>query len=219
MYSAEAKSLANEQVPEPAKQRPRSDRWETFPPSWLSHHGGACCELAREWVIAMDFAQLGGADRASGPRWLRQKYKWGPSPWPMHWCEVVKRDTIDCGAHSALAHAAFTARGLTALPVQLVQSYSLDAADQWRGSWQAEGVSCHWLDGDHIYHEATGLLTGTDELRIWDGSAGSWVNPRQGSGYGSLVALRVFSDGEGGPLELGWGEQRVQVNSWNQLRR
>ena len=101
----------------------------------------------------------------------------------MHWCEAVKRKSIDCGTHAALALEAFRARGLTAFPAQLVQRYSEEATEQWRGKWAEEDVSCHWLDGEHIYHEATALLVGEDEVKIWDSSAGSWVGQRQDGGY------------------------------------
>ena len=215
MYLAEAEAL--EQGAELASRGLPSDRWQAFPYSRLSHHGGACCETARAWVRTMDFAQLNGADLSSGPRWLRAKYKWGPSAWPMHWCEVVKRETIDCGAHSALAHEVFMARGLTSFPVQLVQTYNEDSTEQWRGNWQAEEVSCHWLDREHIYHEATALLVGDDELKLWDGSAGSWVNPRQNGGYGSVVAVRIFAEGEAAEQGFRWGERPIRANAWNQV--
>jgi hypothetical protein len=218
MYLVEDKILVDERAAEPRRAARPSDRWESFPYSRLSHHASPCCDLAREWVLANDFAQLNGADLASGPRWLRQKYKWGPSKWPMHWCEVVGLETIDCGAHSALAHEVFAARGLTSFPAQLVQRYSTDATDEWRGSWEAAQSSCHWLDGEHIYHEATGLLVTGDKLQIWDGSAGTWVNPRQGKGYGSVAAVRIFANGSlAQHCELQWGEQRIQPNSWNQI--
>ncbi|MBV8687441.1 MAG: hypothetical protein JOZ90_05020 [Alphaproteobacteria bacterium] len=219
MYLAEADKEIGAVAQDKAAAKPRpSDRWQDFPYSILSHHGRACCEVAREWVLAMDFAQLNGADRLSGPRWLRQKYEWGPSPWPMHWCEAVTRKTIDCGAHAALAHAAFGARGLTAYPTQLVQVYSEDATEQWRGKWARDDVSCHWLDGAHIYHEATALLVGDDEVKIWDASAGSWIPPRQAGGYGSLAAIRIFApESSGGGDGLRWGERRLKPNLWNQI--
>jgi hypothetical protein len=196
-----------------------SERWEDFPYSTLSHHGGACCEIAREWVLAMDFAQLNGADLSSGPRWLRARYTWGPSPWPMHWCEVVRLKTIDCGAHAALSREMFNARGRTAYPAQLVQRYSEDATDQWREKWGQEQVSCHWLDRVHIYHEATALLVDDGEVKIWDGSAGSWIDPRRSSGgYGNVVALRVFADPPARRREgFAWGDRRIQPNLWNQF--
>jgi hypothetical protein len=214
---------ADAQIAERSEERLRpqtlpSDRWQQFPHSALSHHGRACCEAAREWVLAMDFAMLNGGDLKSGPRWLRQRYKWGPSPWPMHWCDAVKRKVIDCGAHAALAHEVFAARGLTSFPTQLVQRYSEDATEQWRGKWADEDVSCHWLDGEHIYHEATALLVGEDEVKVWDASSGSWVNPTQAGGYGSLAAIRIFADGQwGGGDGLRWGERRLKPNLWNQI--
>jgi hypothetical protein len=190
-----------------------SDRWEHFPYSQLSHHGCACCDIAHEWVVAMDYAQLNGADLSSGPRWLRARYKWGPSSWPMHWCEVVRRKSIDCGAHAALSRELFNERGLVAFPAQLVQRYGEDATDQWRVAWEQEDVSCHWLDGEHIYHEGTALLTGDGAIKVWDASAASWIEPSQPGGYGSLVALRVIADNSGS--ELSWGDRVITPNNWN----
>jgi hypothetical protein len=219
MYLVEAEDRVALRVEESAPPRTLpSDRWQHFPHSALSHHGEACCDVAREWVVAMDYALLNGADLASGPRWLRQRYKWGPSAWPMHWCEVVERKVIDCGAHAALAHELFTARGRTSFPTQLVQRYSEDSTEQWRDKWSEEDVSCHWLDGDHIYHEATALLVGDEEVKIWDSSSGSWVNPQQAGGYGSLAAIRIFAEGQwGGGDGFRWGERRLKPNLWNQI--
>ena len=196
-----------------------SARWQHFPFSCLSHHGEACCDVAREWILANDFAQLNGGDLLTGPRWLRQKYEWGPSAWPMHWCEVVERKVIDCGAHAALAHEAFTARGVTAFRAQFVQRYSADATSQWRKKWEDEQVSGHWLGDDVIYHEGNALLVGEDEVKLWDASAGWWINPRQaGGGYGSLEAVRIFAEGQwGGGDGLLWGEHRIIPNEWHQV--
>ena len=217
MYLAEAEERIDVRPGETSRAAPPlpSDRWTDFPHSNFSHHNEACCEIARQWVTAMDYAQLTGGGLTSGPRWLRQKYKWGPSPWPMHWCEAVKRKTIDCGAHAALALEAFRARGLEAFPAQLVQRYSAEATEQWQAKWSGEDVSCHWLDGEHIYHEVTALIVGEDEVKIWDGSAGSWVDPRQGAGYGSLVAVRICAEGSfGGGDGLRWGDRRLKPGAW-----
>jgi hypothetical protein len=195
-----------------------SARWDHFPYSCFSHHGDPCCEVAREWVVAMDFAQLNGGDLSSGPRWMREKYEWGPSSWPMHWCDVVERKVIDCGAHAAMAHEAFTARGATAFRAQFVQRYSTDATDQWKSKWGDEQVSDHWIDDDLIYHEGNALLVGEDEVKLWDSSAGWWINPRQAGGYGSLVAVRIFAEGQWGDGDgIRWGEHRIKPNEWHQL--
>jgi hypothetical protein len=187
-------------------------KWETFPHSQLLHHGQACCDVAREWLLAMDFAQLNGGDLLSGPRWMRQKYEWGPSDWPIHWCEVVGRKTIDCGVHSAIAHEAFAARGVTAFRAQFVQRYNPEAISQWRLKWGEEQVSVHWLEDEFIYHEGNALLVGEDEVKLWDASAGWWINPRQSGGYGSLAAVRMFGQGREEPVR--WGEHLIKLDEW-----
>ena len=191
-------------------------RWHDFPISGVSHHNQDCCEVARQWIVAMDFAQLNGAGPLSGPRWLRARYEWGPSPWPIHYCEVVDRKVIDCGVHSVLAHEVFVARGVTAFRAQFIQRYSADAHAQWRSKWTADQVSDHWIGDDGIYHEGNAVLVGSDEVKLWDASAGCWLNPRQTKGYGSLAAVRLFADtafGDGDGLR--WGEHRIPLNCWH----
>jgi hypothetical protein len=194
---------------------PSSARWQHFPISDLCHHGEACCDVAREWIVSMDFAQLNGGDILSGPRWMRAKYEWGPSPWPMHWCELVERKVIDCGAHSAIAHEAFIARGVTAFRAQFIQRYSSDAMAQWRGKWGDEQVSDHWIGEDVIYHEGNAILTAPGELKLWDSSAGWWLNPRNLTGYGSLAAVRVLGSGE----TLRWGDHLIQPGVWHNFEQ
>ncbi len=77
--------------------------WKYFPHSHISHHGKPCCETAREWFLSMDYALLAGESPLTGPRWIRARYEWGPSAHPIHWCDAVKRKTLDCGALAALA--------------------------------------------------------------------------------------------------------------------
>ncbi|MDB5698089.1 MAG: hypothetical protein JWN69_893 [Alphaproteobacteria bacterium] len=195
-----------------------SSRWQDFPFSRLSHHGEACCDIAREWVGAMDFAQLNGSDLLSGPRWLRHKHEWGPSAWPMHWCEVVECEVIDCGAHAALAHEAFASRGVAAFRAQFVQRYSADATSEWRRKWRDEQISDYWITEDLIYHEGNALLVGEAEVKLWDASAGWWMNARQSGGYGSLVAVRIFAEGQwGGGDGFRWGIHRIKPNVWHQI--
>ncbi|MDQ3143399.1 MAG: hypothetical protein M3Q57_00780, partial [Pseudomonadota bacterium] len=170
--------VADNALPDVAEEGPALfARWQDFPVSHLSHHGGQCCEAARRWFGAMDFAQLNGSLRTSGPRWIRHKYNWGPSAWPLHWCDALKADSIDCGAHAALAEEAFSARGVASLRAQFVQSYDSNAISQWRGRWGADGVSQHWLADKYIYHEGNAVLAEGQDIKLWDGSAGSWITP------------------------------------------
>lgn len=43
------------------------EKWQDFPVSQISHHGGICCETAREWLSAMDFSNLNGGSVLTGP--------------------------------------------------------------------------------------------------------------------------------------------------------
>ena len=67
------------------------EKWADWYPSQISHHGEMCCEIAREWITATDFSELGGGSVYAGPRWLRQKFNWGASAFPIYWCEAVRK--------------------------------------------------------------------------------------------------------------------------------
>jgi hypothetical protein len=188
-------------------------KWEHFPNSHISHHGAACCDIAHAWLLAFDFAQLNGGDVLTGPRWMREHSTWGPTAWPIHWCEAVDAKVVDCGVHAALAQEAFTARGVRAFRAQFIQRYSADAAASWRENWGKKSVSDHWIDGDAIYHEGNAVLIGDHEVKLWDGSAGWWINPRGQGGYGSLAAVRIEADLES-PDGLRWGDRRIELNQW-----
>ncbi len=192
-------------------------RWKSFPVSQLSHHGRSCCEIAQHWFRGMDFAKLNGSDIMSGPRWIRQRFGWGPSRWPLHWCHALDADAIDCGAHAALAHEAFEARGLKPLRSQIVQSCGSRAVDQWRLRWGAEDVSAHWLGDGYIYHEANALQVGADEVKLWDGSAGCWLNPGQTRGYGSVLAVRIMSSSPASVRNVRWGTHRLPLDRWHDV--
>lgn len=200
--------------------RPCFEPWAAFPVSYLSDHGTDCCQIARQWLRAMDFAQLNGSDLLSGPRWIRERFSWGPSPWPLHWCEALDAKSVDCGVHAALAQEAFEARGVSALRAQIVQRYDANAVAQWRARWGADGVSDHWLSGQYIYHEANAIVTGGSNIKLWDGSAASWSNPSQVTGYGSVAAIRIVlgeGEGKGAPSELNWGRHIITAGSWVEL--
>jgi hypothetical protein len=178
------------------------------------HHGQTCCDIAREWVLANDYSQLGDAPLLTGPRWLRQKYPWGPSPWPLHWCEAVEREKLDCGAHAAISNELFAARGVRSWPAQFVQQFTEDATRHWDHKWSEDGISAGWIDGDVIYHEGCAVAVEGEEIKLWDASAGWWIDPRQAGGYGALLAVRVFAP-EGGRFR--WGEREIAANTWARI--
>jgi hypothetical protein len=194
-------------------------KWQQFPASIISHHGETCCRIAREWILSMDYSLLNMANPLAGPRWLRQKYTWGPSLWPIHWCEAAQLKTLDCGALAALAHQIFTARNVKSFPAQLIQQYSEDAVRHWYKGWEGNDSSVHWIKEDLIYHEGCAVVVRDREIKIWDPTASWWVNPKQFGGYGGVLAIRLFvpqADGGGG---FTWGSHHVIPNQWQKIKR
>ena len=195
------------------------ERWRDSCASYISHHGEECCHIAREWFHSIDFSYLNAGTKLMGPRWLRIKYKWGPSAWPLHWCEAAEKKTLDCGALAALAREAFIARGVECYPTQLIQQYTDGNAHHWSQSWEEAVVPVNWIIKDLIYHEACAVVGQDDELRIWDPSSRWWVNPKQFGGYGGVLAVRVFVPADSPRRAFKWGAQSVTPNQWEKIER
>jgi len=192
-------------------------KWRHWSASEISHHGKICCEIAKEWLISTDMSELRDQSALTGPRWVRRVFEWGPSRFPINWCEVVRKKTLDCGALAALTHEIFTARGLKSVRVQMVQRFSETATRQWTDSWGDENVPLRWTDKDLIYHEGCAILTGATEVKVWDSSAGWWVDPNQGNGYGSLLAVRLSSRGLSQNSVYHWGRHEIPASKWTSL--
>lgn len=193
------------------------EHWGDWPASAVSHHGRACCDAARDWVLAMDYSLLNAGNPLMGPRWIRHRYSWGPSEWPIHWCEAVRRKTLDCGALASIAHEVFTARGVVSMPAQFIQQYSEDATIHWRAKWDADEVGVRWIRDALIYHEGCAVSVGGGEIKVWDASAGWWIDPRQSGGYGGLLALRVFAPLADAATTFKWGAHAVTPNVWQKI--
>ena len=191
------------------------EAWKDWRPSNISHHGEICCEIAREWIASTDYSSLGGGDRLAGPRWLRHTFRWGGSTYPIYWCEAVRQKTLDCGALAALAHEVFTARGVTSYRVQLVQRFSRVATESWAHSWKGSGASMRWINEDLIYHEGCAVEVRENEVKVWDASAGWWIDPRTGDGYGALLAIRLTVPTN--TQNLTWGHHSITPNQWQTI--
>jgi hypothetical protein len=191
------------------------DAWRHWQPSSISHHGRTCCEIAREWVSATDFALLNGGSKLTGPRWLRQRFAWGPGTYPIYWCEVLKKKKLDCGVHAALAHEVFTRRGIRSFRAQLVQEFSADAVTQWNSAWTGDQAVTEWMRGEHIYHEGCAVALADNGLKLWDSSAGCWIDPKTTSGYGSVRAVRIAAKQTSNGLL--WGTHSITTNTWIEL--
>jgi hypothetical protein len=217
MYLAEARGL---EVPEYGGEALHAaiDAWQDFPSSELSEHPRPCCRIAREWLLAMDASQMPAGERLAGPRWIRQRVTWGPSRWPLYWCEAVAAKTLDCGALAALAKAAFRGRGVRCHTAQFIQQYTKGDSCHWYRSWELAQAEVHWIQEDLVYHEACAVLVRDDEIRIWDPTASWWVDPKQVFGYSAVIAARVLVADYDLPRHLTWGPHRIPLNRWQPLQ-
>jgi hypothetical protein len=193
------------------------ETWKDWPASEISHHGKMCCEMAREWVTGNDFSELNGASVLTGPRWLRQKFIWGASSFPICWCEAVQKKMLDCGALAALACEVFRSRGVKTLRVQMVQRFSDVSTFQWANSWSDGSAPLKWTHKDLIYHEGCAIITANKELKTWDASAGWWVDPKAKDGYGSLLAVRLSSIIPPAETHFRWGDHTLPMDQWTKL--
>lgn len=193
------------------------EKWKDWYASEISHHGKMCCEIAREWIISTDFSELGGASIYTGPRWLRQRFNWGASSFPIYWCEAVRKKTLDCGALAALASEVFKARGVKTYRVQMVQRFSETSTNQWSSSWHNSDEQLRWMNDDLIYHEGCAVLVGDDEIKIWDASAGWWVDPKSKDGYGALLAIRLSAFNLSSDARFIWGAHQINAGQWTNV--
>ncbi|HEY8563419.1 MAG TPA: hypothetical protein VIL74_23775 [Pyrinomonadaceae bacterium] len=205
------------QAVEAVEKKAVYEHWKNWHASQISHHGKICCEIAREWITATDFSELNGDCVLTGPRWLRQKFNWGASTFPIYWCEAVRRKTLDCGALAALAHEIFTARGLKSYRVQLIQKFSSVATSQWTNSWGSCGEPLAWTKGDLIYHEGNAIDIGDRKIKVWDASAGWWVDSKPANGYGAVLAIRLSGLNLSAGESFHWGEQTIKACEWKEI--
>ena len=159
-----------------------------------------------------------GGDAGAGPRWIRQRYSWGPSSWPIYWCEAVEAKVLDCGALAAISRDLFTARGIECYATQFIQRYSADASENWLASWEGEqNCAPHWIRDDLVYHEGCAIMTERGQIRIWDPTPSWWVKSKQFEGYGSVLALRINVHGPNAANSFEWGEHSIRPNHWHRI--
>lgn len=193
--------------------RPFAEHWVDHLPSHLVHHG-ACCDQAKRWLVAMarsfDFLITEG-QRLQGPRFLSERYEWGPSPWPLAWCDAVRRETIDCGVFAAFARTIFAAKGLEAFPGQIVQRFDGTATGHWRRRWREERAAFPWIGDEVVYHEVVVVRVAPGVAALYDPTDGAWMDPLD-HGPGKILALR--SEAPGG---MAWGPYVLVSDQWSRL--
>ena len=217
MYLAEVEHEAAEAVSN-ARINGAVEKWRSFPASRISDHGGACCRLAREWLVGMDRSLINSDDLLTGPRWIRQRYSWGPSSWPIYWCEAVERKVLDCGVLAGLTREVYLGRGVECYETQFIEEFTRAAAENWHAQWEGEDATVpHWIKEDLVYHEGCALLVKGNELKVWDPTPAWWVTPRQFRGYGAVLALRVTVPASDKKQLFRWGTHEIPANHWVKL--
>jgi hypothetical protein len=199
-------------------------KWIEHPSSSIIHHDRDCCEQARLWFLAYARSMEGWTSsqyKMKPPTWLSQVFTWGPSPWPISWCEVFKKKTVDCGVFAALAREVFQAQGFAAYPAQALISYNENCTDHWKDLWikgmkhidkKRQRDVFPWVGNRIVYHEVCLLETEAGEARIYDSTFGFWFEPQKREGFGGILSIRSEC-----PRLLRWGNKILSHGEWVDL--
>jgi hypothetical protein len=188
--------------------------WVRASVSVLASHG-ACCDRARAWLAAMgrshDFAATDGLAFA-GPGWLTERYAWGPTRWPLAWCDAVRAKTIDCGVFSVFALEIFRAKGIEAFPGQVLRICAAERTTHWQHKWSAIPEAFNWIGPRFVYHEVNIVRVDGEDARVYDPTVGVWLDPAVQTGHGGHIAIRAEL-----PVALSWGGHKLVNGQWTKL--
>ena len=200
------------------------NRWVEHPTSNLLHHDAECCDRARLWFLALARSMEGWSCSQFGmksPTWLSQYFSWGPSIWPISWCQVVKEKVIDCGVFAALTREILTAQGHRVHAGQCLLSYNQTCTNHWKDLWKNKmpkskerrpGEVFHWVGDQVVYHEVCVIECPDGNARLYDSTFGGWYEPRTRVGFGALIAARSEC-----PRLLKWGNKYLSCGEWVDL--
>jgi hypothetical protein len=208
-------------------------KWMEHPSSMIVHHDKNCCDEARLWFLSyarsMEIKTLSQFELRA-PVWLSQLYTWGPSEWPISWCELVKEKVLDCGVFAALAREVFRAQGHEAHPAQALLSYNPSCTGHWKEFWKGdgkkekkkdkdkkkkkneEGETFPWIGTEVVYHEICVLEMPDGSAKVYDSTWGNWYEPHARAGFGALLAVRTEC-----PRVLSWGNKFFSCGEWIEI--
>jgi hypothetical protein len=228
MISGAAKNIAlasrSQRIQEIFKKEENFLQWMEHPASSILQHDEKCCEEARLWFLAYSRAMEINAlsqFEIKAPTWLSQKFEWGPTEWPIFWCELVKEKVIDCGVFAALAREIFKAQGFEAHPAQALLSYNEVCTNHWKELWKrneekekkekkkGKGKTFPWIGDKVVYHEICLLEMPDGTAKVYDSTWGNWYLPQHRLGFGALLALRTEC-----PRLLRWGNVTLSCGEW-----
>ena len=192
-------------------------QWMEHPTSSIVHHEASCCEEARLWFLAYARSmEIGNVSQFEirTPIWLQQLFSWGPSSWPISWCELIKSKVIDCGVFAALAREIFEVQGHQVHPAQALLSYNETCTHHWKALWKnskAKGVF-PWVGDQIVYHELCVLEMQDGSAKFYDSTFGGWYRAQPRLGFGALLALKSEC-----PRLLRWGDRAIACGEWIEL--
>lgn len=206
----------------PAEPRPQDERllqtWLEHPASEILHHDDRCCHEARLWFLAyarsMEIGSISEV-RIKAPTWLSKLFTWGPSKWPIAWCELVHEEVVDCGVFAALAREVLAAQGHSVHPAQVLLAYGEDCTRHWKSLWSMEekdikaGKAFPWIGERVVYHEICVVETEDAKARFYDSTWGTWLQPHQKFGHGSILAVRAEC-----PRLMQWNGKTISYGEW-----
>jgi hypothetical protein len=188
---------------------------ENRPASAFVSHDAPCCRIALGWFTAM--ARSAGRMFGRAPWSLTERWSWGPTHWPLSWCEAVRRPELDCGGLAQLAEIALQEAGNEVVRVQLLECASSEHAAHWAARWSAVPGSPRWIWGEFVYHEAVGVVAGA-AMRIWDPTEGRWHESATSTNHGKIVAIRVLPTVTrqefSAPPTLDWDSRMLPIGCW-----
>lgn len=196
-----------------------AQQWAGRTPVQLLDHGRPCCTAARAWLRAMDWSLRAAEPGSGAPSWLVEVFPWGPTRWPLSWCEAVQSAKLDCGALAAMACYMLSARGLRVWRTQLIQEFSEEAVTHWRSRWLTASAPTDWIIGSLIYHEGVAVLSGGNEIGIWDPTHNCWLESNHRGGYGSTLAIRLHAHKANGEHVLHWAGVGLSLGEWQFIGR
>ena len=164
-------------------------RIDAIPLSRVAYHAGRCCVESRQLILAklQQYPDVGSQLAA-----IPATFRWGPTRWPVHWCELARRSepVADCGVHAVLASELLTAAGIEHVRGRAAIAAGRIAAAHWTATWDDADADCAWIGPDVVHHEV--LRVGD---RWWDATEARWFSgPGDALVAGIVVAVRA--DGE-----------------------
>jgi hypothetical protein len=190
-------------------------RLENQPPSRLASHDAPCCTIARSWLCGMACAAVSQLGNELG--WISARWAWGPTCWPISWCEAIEEPELDCGALADLAATSLLENGHEVYRVQLVEQHAPAQIALWAARWREVLGSPQWIWGNLVYHEVVGVRDGP-KLRLWDPARAMWRGPGAEAGGSRIDAIRAMPPAGETAIDrifsLDWADLALPVRRW-----